>query len=361
MPPGSPLKTRFVLRSGFSLLCVKQRVRLVLLLFIFLSSCLGNSTPEIKETVSPTLTSTPTQTSIPIQTVFQIDQSALAYGIFETEAKSVIVDVYNTTPDGLNDSADISIEDGSGIHTYKLESGESTIIHSLPVGLKQVTITCGGQSWRNGEMMGVFINKITFNGSAVQVTPPGKRIVVYGDSLAAGGSVDNPSAEAWPVLLRRHYPVIVDAYGYRALYNDASTPAKRSEFTSKISSWMPDYIWLAIGLNDHIFGHWSAQEFGKAYAATLDTIHASNPQALVFAQSPILQANESPNALGNKLEDYRQQITTACLAREAWCVFVDGKNSVFPQPDELDKDGVHLTTESSAKYAEAVLNIVNSH
>jgi lysophospholipase L1-like esterase len=329
-----------------------QHVNRVLLLSIFLSSCANHSQPTKTPTVSLTLTATP------IQTVFYLDSTALSYGIFETDAVSLAVDVYNTTPDGLNPSADISIEDPSGVKTYKLQTGESTVVHAMPVGEKQVTITGGGQSYRNGEIRGVFINTITFNGSAVRIEEPYKRLVVYGDSLAAGGSVDNPSAEAWPVLLRKHYSVMVEAYGYRALYDDASTSVKRAELLSKISASTPDFIWLAIGTNDHTLGQWSAQEFGEAYASTLDAIHASNSQAVVFAQSPILQANESTNLLGEDLESYRQQIADACLARPAWCIFVDGKDSAFPQPDELDKDGVHLTTESSAKYAEAVLNIL---
>jgi lysophospholipase L1-like esterase len=330
-----------------------QYINFALLLLILLVSCVENSPPTKTPSGSPTLTATPTQT------VFYLASTALSYGIFATDAVSLTVDVYNTTPDGLNASADISIEDPSGIKTYKLQTGKSTIVHTMPAGKKHVTITSGGQSKRNGEIRGVFINAITFDGSAAQIEEPYERLVVYGDSLAAGGSVDNPSAEAWPVLLRKHYSVMIEAYGYRALYDDASTSAKRAELVSKISAWTPDFIWLAIGTNDHTFGQWSAQDFGAAYAATLDTIHSSNPQAVVFAQSPILQANESENILGENLENYRQQIAAACLARTAWCMFVDGKDSAFPQPDELDKDGVHLTTKSSAKYAEAVLNLLN--
>lgn len=328
-----------------------QRIYFGFLLSIILFSCVDHSQPTKVPSLSPTRTVT--------QTIFYLDSSALAYGIYETEATSVSIDIYNTTPDGLNHSADISIEDSSGIKTYKLESGESTIVHALPSGKKQVTITSGGQSKRNAEIRGVFINKITFDGSAVQIEPPYKRLVVYGDSLAAGGSVDNPSAEAWPVLLRKHYSVIVEAYGYRALYDDAFTSAKRTEFASKISVSRPDFVWLAIGANDHTFGQWSAQDFGKAYTETLDAIHSTSPQALIFAQSPIRQANEEPNPLGESLESYRQQIATACLARIAWCMFVDGKDFAFPQPDELAEDGIHLTTKSSAKYTEAVLNILS--
>jgi lysophospholipase L1-like esterase len=229
----------------------------------------------------------------------------------------------------------------------------------MPMGKKHVTITSGGQIKSNHEVVGVFINKITFAGFAVQLEPKEKRVVIYGDSIAIGANVDPLSAEAWPVLLRKHYAVMVDAYGYRTLYDDASTPAMRSKLASNISAGKPDYIWLAIGANDYVFESWSAQEFGEAYAATLDSIHSSNAQAILFAQSPIRQAKETPNAFGDTLEEYRQQISTACLARSAWCVFVDGTDSAFPQPNELDKDGVHLTTKSGAKYAEAVLNTIN--
>jgi lysophospholipase L1-like esterase len=219
-----------------------------------------------------------------------------------------------------------------------------------------VIITSGGQSKLNNEVTGVFIDQITFDGPAVPVTQEGKRIVIYGDSLAVGGNVNNPSVEAWPVLLRKHYSVLVDAYGYRVLYEDAATAQARAEFAAGIASRMPDIIWLAIGTNDYAFELWSAHDFGKAYALTLDAVHASIPKAILFAQSPIFRAREDANSFGDSLENYRQQIAEACLARPDWCVFVDGTTLAFPQLDELDKDGVHLTTESSAKYAEAVLD-----
>jgi lysophospholipase L1-like esterase len=312
-------------------------IHFVLLLSIILASC-TNATP--------------------VQTTFSLAKSALSYGMFDTDATSLLLDVSSTVPKQVSAFVDISIEDPAGVKTYKVRLGESTIVHSMIPGQKRVTVTSGAQSKFNNEIVGVFINRITFNGSAVPVKQEGKRVVVYGDSISVGGNVDNPSAEAWPVLLRKHFPVTVDAYGYRTLYDDAATVAARSELASRISSWMPDQIWLAIGSNDYVFELWSAQVFGETYAATLDAIHASNPQTTVFAQSPILRANESPNTFGDNLEKYRQQIATACLARSAWCVFVDGTAPAFPQPDELDQDGIHLTTESGARYAKAVLNII---
>lgn len=339
------------------MLYTKQRVSLVLLLFVFLSSCLGNSTPEKQATVPPTVDLTPTPTVFH-QTVFHIDKSALSYGIFETEATSLTLEIYSTIPDQFKDFADISVEDESGLITYEVQPGEATIIHSLPKGKKQVTVTSGLQTKFRNRLVGVFIDKIIFNKSAIQINQESNRIVIYGDSLAVGGNVDHISAESWPVLLRKHYPVLVEAYGYRALHEDASTAEARSTLALKISSWMPDYVWLAIGANDYAFGLWSASEFGKAYGATLDAIHASSPQAVLFAQSPISRADEPANVFGDTLENYRQQIASVCLTRSAWCTFVDGTDPAFPRPEELDEDGIHLTTKSSAKYAEAVLNLI---
>lgn len=335
----------------------KWRIQFTLLLFVFLPACLGNSQTPVPPSLTPA--TLPARTPTPLQSVFSIDPSALAYGIFETEATSVTVEVLNTTHDGMNEFADISIEDGSGLYTYKLQSGESSVVHSLPAGKKHVTVTSGGLTKRNGEIRGVFIKKITFDQPAVPVSPSNKRVVVYGDSLTVGGRVDNPSAESWPVLLRKQYSITVEAYGYRMLYDDATTPAAQSAFAARLASSTPDVIWLAMGTNDYGFNRWSANEFGEAYAATLDAIHSSTPQAILFAQSPIRRLDESANSFGDNLEDYRQQIAAACDARPAWCVFVDGTGPAFPQPDELNEDGIHLTTTSSAKYAEAVLEIIS--
>lgn len=336
---------------------LKWRVHLAPLFAVFLSACLGNSQTPAPSSLTPA--SPPAWTSTPAQMEFSIEQSALAYGIFETEATSVTVEVYNTTPDGVIEFADISIEDGSGVHTYKLQSGDSSVVHSLPAGRKQVTVTSGGLAKRNNEVKGVFIRKIIFDQPAVQLQPATKRVVVYGDSLASGGRVENPSAEAWPVLLREQFSVSLEAYGYRMLYDDAKTPEDRSIFASQITASAPDMVWLAIGANDYGMAPWSAQAFGKAYAATLDALHAASPQAVLFAQSPIRQIVEPPNSFGDDFDAYREQIAGACAARSGWCVFVDGKDPAFPQPDELDEDGTHLTRQSSIKYAEAVRNFLN--
>lgn len=327
-------------------------VQLTLFVVTVLASCATDS----QDAQSRPGTSHPSVT--PPQTIFYLDGSALAYGVFETEASSVVVAVSNTFPNALQPSGDISIDDGTGVTTYKVKDGDSAVLHSMPPGLKRVRITAGGQLKYHNELRGIFITRITFDRPAVQMKLPLPRVVIYGDSIAMGGNVDHPSAEAWPVLLREHFSVIVDAYSYRTLFGDANTVATRSAFAANVSKWTPEYVWLAIGTNDYESALWSAEEFGVAYAATLDALHSSNPQALLFAQTPILRTVESENSLGDTLEDYRQQIFSACLARAPWCVFVDGTAPGFPQLDELDEDGVHLTVSSSVKYMEAVLDML---
>src|SRR6266498_2163410 len=122
---------------------VTQRIHLALLLSIVLASCADTLQGR---SVSPTLTLSPAQT------IFHLDTSALSYGVFETEATSVIINVYNSTPKAFRAFGDISIEDGSGLMTYKVPSDESTVVHSMPAGVKRVTITSGGQSRFNNEL-----------------------------------------------------------------------------------------------------------------------------------------------------------------------------------------------------------------
>ncbi len=335
-----------------------SRTFLCVHLTLFVVTVLASCATDSQEPHNSPVTSSPSVS--PSQTIFYLDGTALAYGVFETEATSVVVDVSNTMPNALQPSGDISIDDGTGVRTYQVKGGESAVSHSMPPGLKRVRITAGGQLKYHNEIRGVFITKITFDRPAVrmQLRPP--HVVIYGDSITIGGNVDHPSAEAWPVLLRAHFSVIVDAYSYRTLYDDANTDVTRSAFAAKVSKWSPEYVWLAIGTNDYAFAQWSAEEFGAAYAATLDALHSSNPQALLFAQTPILRTVESENSLGGTLEDYRQQIFNACSARSPWCVFVDGKAPGFPQLDELDKDGIHLTAASSVKYMETALQILTN-
>jgi len=291
---------------------------------------------------------------------FHLDRLPFSYGVFDTEATSVSVEIQNTVPEIFSKYADISIDDGRKVRTYKVDIGQSTIIHQMPPGPKRVVVTSGAEVKFNGSITGVYIKEIIFNVRAVRIEQTGPRIVIYGDSIAGGGNVNNPSAEAWPLLLRGDYSVIVDALGYRMLYDDASTPSQRSEFASRISSLRPDIIWFAIGANDYALNQWSAEDFGEAYAATLDALHATIPNVTLYAQSPILRAEDGANSLGDDLEDFSRQIATACSTRHGWCIFVDGRGLTFPQPNELDRDGIHLTTKSSAKYAEAVLSIINN-
>lgn len=286
----------------------------------------------------------------PPQQSFHIGTNALATATYETTASYVAVDVNTTMPLG-----DITINDT----TYYTSYGEMRIVHYLPAGTKRVTITQGGQSVYKGTVVGTYITAIFFDAPAVEIADNRKRVVVYGDSLSVGGNVYNSSAQTWTVLLRKRYAVDVQGYGYRNLYWDAAHGVDRDKLVADITSHNADYIWLAIGTNDYAFELWSAKDFGATYAATLNKLHAVNPQARIFAQSPIVRADEYARQYGDTLSDYRRQIETACNVR-AWCTFVDGTRAAFPQLDELHADGLHLTAASSVKYAAAVASVLKN-
>src|SRR5512133_3692219 len=159
---------------------IARYINCALLLSIGLFSCTSNSQP-------PTATSTPTSippalsaSPTPVQAIFYMDRSPLSYRVFETEATSLTIDVTSTVPGQFKDFTDISVEDGSGITTYKVETGESTIVHSLPAGKKRVIVTSGMHTRVRNKITGVFVNKVTFNGTAVRIEQAGRRVLIYG-------------------------------------------------------------------------------------------------------------------------------------------------------------------------------------
>src|SRR6185369_1627561 len=111
------------------------------------------------------------------------------------------------------------------------------------------------------------------------------------------------------------YSMMLEGWGFRSLFDDANTSGLRNAFVSRIASYAPATIWIAIGTNDYGLNKWTPANFGTAYAATLDGLHAALPSARIICQTPIVRSVETANGFGNTLSDYRSQISTACNAR----------------------------------------------
>lgn len=195
-------------------------------------------------------------------------------------------------------------------------------------------------------------------GSALAATEATKPlIVVYGDSIACGFGTDIPSRDAWTVLLRTRYETGVEAWGARQLTSDYATFGLGNLISYFASYGEPANIWIAIGVND-FFADVNPAQFQQEYDSLLDAVHSRFPGTRVFAQTPLVLANEAPNAKGDTLAAFRAAISSVCDAR-SFCRLVDG-TSILSAAD-LSVDGVHPTTEGNAKYEAYVLNVLQQN
>jgi lysophospholipase L1-like esterase len=291
-------------------------------------------------------------------------QSNLSRFIFTTNAASVTIagttSIYTNYPqfahlglriNGVNQSSLVFTTNGSQSFVLNLGTAGTT---------RTVEIISGIQSKPSATVIGSFIDSVTYlnNTSFSVVTPTvqANRILVYGDSIASGGSATNPEIEAYIALLRNTYShsVMGETWGYRALYDDANTSGLRSAFVSRVAGYDPETVWLAIGTNDYGLNKWSATNFGTAYAATLDDLHTALPSARIVCQTPIVRTSEVANGFGNTLNDYRNQISTVCNAR-SWTTLIDG-STLLTTSDLVD--GVHPTTSGHSTYALKINDIL---
>ena len=149
---------------------------------------------------------------------------------------------------------------------------------------------------------------------------------------------------------------MLEGWGFRALYDDASTPGKQASFVSHLAASKPSTIWLAIGTNDYGLNKWNAASFGSAYSSTVDALHAAMPAARIMCQTPLVRNNETTNASGSTLEDYRAQIGAICSAR-SWVTMVDGAK-ILTLSDLAD--GIHPTAQGFVKYAKHIAEALQS-
>lgn len=280
--------------------------------------------------------------------------------VFTTDAETAYVRVHNDIYATYPAFSDIGVR-VNGVDLGVVEPGiigETTTKVALGAGAgKTVEIVNGIQSKPTTTRIGSFVKGVTFSALAGKASPTlTPRLLIYGDSIAAGGNADNPSLEGWVQLVRGVYPnsVLVEAWGYRSLFEDCATAGARTTFANFIASQNPTTIWLAIGTNDYGNQKWSSSDFGTAYADLLDKLNAALPSAVIYAQTPIDRTTETEVHAGwGALGDYRAAIATAVSTRTAYCTLVAGEDWSIT----LD-DGIHPTTAGQAAYAAAVKTVL---
>lgn len=275
-----------------------------------------------------------------------------------TSADAMYVDVYTTIQSAFPTFAEIGVY-VDGVFNQRIVSAangakRNTIM--LPTGSKTVSFVNGLQASPSGTVLGTWVTRIGAPSAMTQTNlTPSNRVLIYGDSIAAGGNATITTQDAWALLVRSAYApdsIALEAWGYRSLHDDCVDATARGVFVAKVVAYAPATIWLAIGTNDYGLNKWAAASFGTAYAALLDDLHAALPSAVIYCQTPLLRTTETANGSGSTLGDYRTQIGTAVSTRTAYCTLVDG--TAIMTTASL-ADGVHPTTAGHALYAAAVI------
>lgn len=279
--------------------------------------------------------------------------SPFARAVFTTDATSMIVETFCTTYTALPALASFGVRvDGADQATgAATRPGVNGAVISLPAGEKTVEVIAGLQSKSGTLVTGTYLRRIWLDSGATfaRVAPSvTSRLLIYGDSITVGQAASSPALNSWGALLRSFRGnVAFEAWGTRSLNDDCVDSTARGVFVTKLASYTPSLIWLAIGTNDYGLNKWTAASFGTAYAALLDDLHTALPSATIYCQTPIVRTTETANAGGSTLGNYRTQIATAQSTRSAYATLVDG--SAFMTTASLS-DGIHPTTAGHATY-----------
>lgn len=287
--------------------------------------------------------------------------SAFARAVFTTDATSMIVETFCTLYGTSPTYASVGVRvDGADVATGAcVRPGVNGALVSLPAGSKTVEVIAGLQSKSGTLVTGTYLRRIWLDSAAsfARVAPSvTNRLLIYGDSIAVGQAASSPALNSWGALLRAlRGNVAFEAWGTRSLNDDCVDATARGAFVTRLASYTPSTIWLAIGTNDYGLNKWTAASFGTAYAALLDDLHTALPSATIYCQTPITRTTETANAGGSTLGNYRTQIATAQSTRSGYATLVDG-SAILTSLDLAD--GIHPTTAGHAKYYAAVKTVL---
>lgn len=289
-----------------------------------------------------------------------LQSSPLARMAFATEATAVTVEAYTDYYASFPALSSIGVRvNGADSSTQAFSANNSLRYFGLTLagGAKEVEVISGPQSIPVATKIGNWIRAVHVTGAASGRDTRYPCLKIYGDSITVGGNATSPTLDAWTEKLRQAWQTAngggetIEAWGARSLYSDANTGGLRAVFVTQLALFGPSIIWLSIGTNDYGLNLWTAANFGTAYAAVLDDLHATLPNATIYCQTPIERtapAVETANGLGSTLENYRTQISTAVGTRGPWAVLQAG-TGILTAVVDYDTDGIHPNTAGHAK------------
>jgi lysophospholipase L1-like esterase len=242
-----------------------------------------------------------------------------------------------------------STQDTSSIETIALPAGSNAVEFINGIQTTEGTSNVDG-TW----VQSVSPSPGTTSFTSVVATNLANQLVIYGDSITAGGNATNLPYEGYPIVLRDAIsnPVTVEAWGYRTLYEDCNTAGLIDTFVAKLAAVSPTSIWLAIGTNDYALNKQSAANFETMYAALLADLVVALPSTKIYCASPVHRTSEVANTFGDTTGDYRTAISNAVTTTaDADVTYVD--TSAWLVDGDLD-DGVHPTTAGHAIMASQI-------
>jgi hypothetical protein len=298
-------------------------------------------------------------------------QSSIARFIFYTNAESVVV---NSTTNIVNSPTNyaklgVRVDDVNQPALSFTTAGTKDFTVSLGAAgtMRKVELISGSLSASScATICGTYTNSVTYPETAdFEVAPPddaAHKVVIYGDSIAAGGDALPTVYYGFASLLRYDYGYNIQsaAYGSARLATDVGAPlnnAKLDTFVNKLGSYAPETLWLAIGTNDYAHDSMSATDFQVTYAATVDKLIETMPNTHIICQTPVVRKSEVANSFGNTTDDYRAAIVAACTGKDQTYI-VDGK--AILEVGDISSQAVHPTLEGHAKYAAAVDKVLQT-
>ena len=242
--------------------------------------------------------------------------------------------------------------------------GDGSASIAMPAGTNTIEFINGGQARPSSDVIGTFLTTVDPVGSTFMNITSGSDLsnqcVVYGDSITAGGNSTNRPYEGYPIVLRELIanPVTVEAWGWRALFDDCSSAGAIDTFVAKIAAVSPTIVWLAIGTNDYGLDKQNAANFETMYANMLADLVVALPSAKIYCASPIHRTDETANSFGDTTGAYRTAISNAVTTTSDPDVsYVD--TSSWLVDGDLD-DGVHPTTAGHAIMASQIEAIIEA-
>ena len=183
------------------------------------------------------------------------------------------------------------------------------------------------------------------------------RVACVGDSITEGAGVDNPTVNAYPVVLGRllgtNYQTRNFGVSGRTLLRRGDYPYWREAAFRNATNYAPNIVTIKLGTNDSKPYNWRYKDqFAQDLRDMIDVFTGlpSHPQVVVCLPVPAYYVNFdiNPEVIKNEIIPILKQV-----AREKGAMTVDLYTALSGRPD-LFPDGIHPNAAGAALIAKTL-------